>query len=114
MQSVRLMQLCRYHAGKSCMCAFQCWLVALACNASTLKHVHCVTGVGNAGGTHHAFADRGEGFCVFNDIAVSAQWALSERGLKRILVIDVGAIQFVLQWVQCSRIQSICDDSVPW
>ena len=29
-----------------------------------------------AGGTHHAFADRGEGFCVFNDIAVAAQVAL--------------------------------------
>jgi acetoin utilization deacetylase AcuC-like enzyme len=25
-----------------------------------------------AGGTHHAFADRGEGFCVFNDIAIAA------------------------------------------
>jgi acetoin utilization deacetylase AcuC-like enzyme len=26
-----------------------------------------------AGGTHHAFADRGEGFCVFNDVAVAAR-----------------------------------------
>ena len=26
-----------------------------------------------AGGTHHAFADRGEGYCVFNDIAVAAR-----------------------------------------
>ena len=26
-----------------------------------------------AGGTHHAFADRGEGYCVFNDIAVAAE-----------------------------------------
>ena len=26
-----------------------------------------------AGGTHHAFADRGEGFCVFNDVAVGAR-----------------------------------------
>lgn len=27
-----------------------------------------------AGGTHHAFRDRGEGFCVFNDLAISALW----------------------------------------
>src|SRR5690348_16547933 len=26
-----------------------------------------------AGGTHHAFADRGEGYCVFNDVAVAAR-----------------------------------------
>jgi hypothetical protein len=29
-----------------------------------------------AGGTHHAFADAGEGFCIFNDIAVAARWVL--------------------------------------
>ena len=33
-----------------------------------------------AGGTHHAFADSGEGFCVFNDIACAANVALAERG----------------------------------
>jgi hypothetical protein len=43
-----------------------------------------------AGGTHHAFADRGEGFCVFNDIAVSCAYALAVHKLERILVIDLG------------------------
>jgi acetoin utilization deacetylase AcuC-like enzyme len=37
-----------------------------------------------AGGTHHAFSDRGEGFCVFNDVAVAAKVILRESAaLKR-------------------------------
>lgn len=46
-----------------------------------------------AGGTHHAFADRGEGFCVFNDIAVSARMAMAEEGVERVLVIDLDVHQ---------------------
>ena len=37
------------------------------------------------------FADRGEGFCVFNDIAVSAAYAMDVHKIERILVIDLGA-----------------------
>lgn len=37
-----------------------------------------------AGGTHHAFAGAGSGFCVFNDIAVAARWAQSETPLLRL------------------------------
>jgi acetoin utilization deacetylase AcuC-like enzyme len=41
-----------------------------------------------AGGTHHAFADRGEGYCVFNDTAVAAR-AMQAEGLARcVLVVD--------------------------
>ena len=41
-----------------------------------------------AGGTHHAFPDRGEGFCVFNDCAVAAR-AMQVEGLaQRIVIID--------------------------
>src|SRR5437879_5135665 len=36
-----------------------------------------------AGGTHHAFAAEGSGFCVFNDIAVAARWVHRERCLQR-------------------------------
>jgi acetoin utilization deacetylase AcuC-like enzyme len=46
------------------------------------------TAVNLAGGTHHAFADRGEGFCVFNDIAVAARVVLREGRIRRALVID--------------------------
>ena len=41
-----------------------------------------------AGGTHHAFRDRGEGFCVFNDVAIAARALQAEAGLQRIAVID--------------------------
>lgn len=41
-----------------------------------------------AGGTHHAFAGRGEGFCVFNDAAVAARAMQAENRARRILVID--------------------------
>jgi acetoin utilization deacetylase AcuC-like enzyme len=41
-----------------------------------------------AGGTHHAFGDRGEGFCVFNDVAVAARVLLRERSVQRAAVID--------------------------
>jgi len=46
-----------------------------------------------AGGTHHAFADRGEGFCVFNDIAIAATELLDSEGLHRILVVDLDVHQ---------------------
>ncbi|MCC7124274.1 MAG: histone deacetylase [Acidobacteria bacterium] len=41
-----------------------------------------------AGGTHHSFADRGEGFCVFNDVAVGARVAQRDGIAQRIAVID--------------------------
>ena len=41
-----------------------------------------------AGGTHHAFADHGEAYCVFNDLAVCAKIARFEYGLQRIVIID--------------------------
>lgn len=41
-----------------------------------------------AGGTHHAFADRGEGYCVFNDIAVAARVLQQDGAAERIAVID--------------------------
>lgn len=41
-----------------------------------------------AGGTHHAFADHGEGFCVFNDAAVAAREALSSGWVRRVAVLD--------------------------
>jgi acetoin utilization deacetylase AcuC-like enzyme len=46
-----------------------------------------------AGGTHHAFADRGEGFCVFNDVAIAVR-ALRAQGLiGRAAIIDLDVHQ---------------------
>ncbi|MBL8495741.1 MAG: histone deacetylase [Rhodocyclaceae bacterium] len=41
-----------------------------------------------AGGTHHAFRDRGEGFCVFNDAAVAARALRAEGRVQRIAIVD--------------------------
>lgn len=41
-----------------------------------------------AGGTHHAFRDRGEGFCVFNDAAVAARAMQAEGRADRVLIVD--------------------------
>jgi acetoin utilization deacetylase AcuC-like enzyme len=46
-----------------------------------------------AGGTHHAYADRGTGFCVFNDIAVAARVLQSEGLIERALVVDLDVHQ---------------------
>jgi acetoin utilization deacetylase AcuC-like enzyme len=41
-----------------------------------------------AGGTHHAFPNHGEGFCVFNDAAVAARTLQAEGRVKRIIILD--------------------------
>ncbi|WP_268124267.1 histone deacetylase [Roseivirga pacifica] len=46
-----------------------------------------------AGGTHHAFTDRGEGFCLLNDIAIAANYLLDERLAKKVLVVDLDVHQ---------------------
>jgi acetoin utilization deacetylase AcuC-like enzyme len=46
-----------------------------------------------AGGTHHAFADRGSGYCVFNDLAVAAKAMVAEGKTRRVLVVDVDVHQ---------------------
>jgi len=45
------------------------------------------------GGTHHAFADAGAGYCVFNDIAVAARVAQRDHNIQRVLVIDLDVHQ---------------------
>jgi acetoin utilization deacetylase AcuC-like enzyme len=46
-----------------------------------------------AGGTHHAFTDKGEGFCLLNDIAIAANYLLNEKLAKKILVVDLDVHQ---------------------
>jgi acetoin utilization deacetylase AcuC-like enzyme len=46
-----------------------------------------------AGGTHHAFADRGEGFCLLNDMAVASNYLLRKQISKKILIIDLDVHQ---------------------
>jgi acetoin utilization deacetylase AcuC-like enzyme len=46
-----------------------------------------------AGGTHHAFADHGEGFCVLNDVALALSMLRAEGAIRRAAVIDLDVHQ---------------------
>lgn len=46
-----------------------------------------------AGGTHHAFSDRGEAFCLLNDQAVAAQYLLDNNFASKILIVDLDVHQ---------------------
>jgi acetoin utilization deacetylase AcuC-like enzyme len=46
-----------------------------------------------AGGTHHSHRDRGEGYCVFNDIAVAARYFHKNQLASRIAIIDLDVHQ---------------------
>lgn len=46
-----------------------------------------------AGGTHHAFRDRGEGFCLLNDFAIAAHYLLHHHLAEKILIIDLDVHQ---------------------
>ncbi len=46
-----------------------------------------------AGGTHHAFAERGEGFCMLNDQAIAANYLLANNLAQKILIIDLDVHQ---------------------
>lgn len=60
-----------------------------ACRAAIVEG----TAVNLAGGTHHAHADRGEGFCVFNDAAIAARLMQAERRVSRVAIVDLDVHQ---------------------
>ena len=50
-------------------------------------------GMNVAGGTHHAFTNRGEGFCLLNDIAIAANYLLQYKNIHKVLVVDLDVHQ---------------------
>ena len=50
-------------------------------------------GANLAGGTHHAFAHEGAGYCVFNDLAVAVQWLRRDGRVRRAAIIDLDVHQ---------------------
>lgn len=46
-----------------------------------------------SGGTHHAFADHGEGFCIFNDVCVASHLLLQRGQANRIVIVDLDVHQ---------------------
>ena len=63
---------------------------SIAAGRSAAKHG---VAINLAGGTHHSFADSGQGFCVFNDVCVAAR-VLQDEGLaERVLIVDLDVHQ---------------------
>ncbi len=75
----RLVERGRYIAAGTIECALYAKQFGVALNI--------------AGGTHHSFSYKGEGFCVFNDIAIAANYMLHHGLAKKILVIDLDVHQ---------------------
>ena len=69
----------------------------LTINAGTIKCAEYALQYGMAmniaGGTHHAFTNRAEGFCLLNDIAIAARYLLDKEKAKKILVVDLDVHQ---------------------
>lgn len=62
--------------------------------------IHCALlalngglGINVAGGTHHAFSDRGEGFCLLNDFAIAAAVLKKEKPGCKVLIVDLDVHQ---------------------
>ena len=62
----------------------------LECARYALKHG---VAMNIAGGTHHAFTDRGAGFCLLNDLAIAANFLLKEALARQILLVDLDVHQ---------------------
>jgi len=65
--------------------------------AGTIAAMHAALADGIAcnlaGGTHHAFPERGEGYCVLNDVAIAVRHLQSTQPERRIVIIDTDAHQ---------------------
>ena len=61
--------------------------------AATQTALESGLGINLAGGTHHAFRDRGAGYCVFNDVAVAIRLHQARGQLRRAVVIDLDVHQ---------------------
>lgn len=46
-----------------------------------------------AGGTHHAYSNRGEAFCLLNDQAIGAQYLINNKLAKKVLIVDLDVHQ---------------------
>jgi len=75
----QLVERSRVIANGTLQCAFYAQQYGVAMNV--------------AGGTHHAYAFRGEGFCCTNDIAVAANYLLHHNIVSKILVVDLDVHQ---------------------
>lgn len=69
------------------------FILAEATWQCALKALHSGISFNIAGGTHHAFSDHGEGFCLLNDIAIATVNLRDENRAQRILIVDLDVHQ---------------------
>ena len=73
--SQRLIERCINIAGGTLQCAHYAMQYGVSMNI--------------AGGTHHSFTDRGEGFCLLNDVAIAANYLINNHLCKKILIMPI-------------------------
>ncbi len=78
----------RYVVGAT----YECALYALSALSSNPQSEQAVA-LSTSGGTHHAFSDRGEGFCIFNDVCVACNLLLQKGLVKKVLSVDLDVHQ---------------------
>lgn len=71
----------------------RCMYSAEGTRKSALNALEFGIGLNVAGGTHHAFRNKGEGFCMLNDIAIAANFLLNTGLSNKILVVDLDVHQ---------------------
>ncbi len=67
-----------------------------SCQGTLSAAIHALShgiGLNIAGGTHHAYADHGEGFCLLNDLAISSAFLLESKRVRQILIVDLDVHQ---------------------
>lgn len=69
------------------------WIITQGTIDCTQKAKQDGVAMNVAGGTHHAYPDRGEGFCMLNDVGVTAHYLLETGQASQILVIDLDVHQ---------------------
>jgi acetoin utilization deacetylase AcuC-like enzyme len=70
-----------HNVGRAQLAPGGTWLAARL----ALRHGYAANA---AGGSHHALADTGAGYCVFNDLAIAANRLVAEGSVRRILIVD--------------------------
>ncbi len=60
--------------------------------ACELAFIHSVA-MNIAGGTHHAYTDHGEAFCLLNDQAIAARWLQHQHDVSQVLIVDLDVHQ---------------------
>lgn len=62
------------------------WLAALL----AIEHGYAAN---SAGGSHHALSDTGAGYCIFNDLAITAHRLIAEAAVRRVMIVDLDVHQ---------------------